>query len=239
MTDTHVPHLPNEILYEIVSYVADEDVLNLRLSDRTFHSVTADRFEVTFFKSRAYDMSTKGLEALVKITEQPTFARHIKTIVIGHGGKVYPGEHRDLLVQAFQNLASIGNTISLGLRQVRKCRNYRRRHRVVLRHTLRFFREKVLGAAVHARMPLGDFVADLQSASQKRRFPSVTDDWSLAIQRDLRFGAVGHNQFSGLSIKLGMTGSDSSSLGHIFVDKFDKRLEVLNAGTWAWQRHLQ
>jgi len=239
MTATQVPHLPNEILYEIVSYVSEEDVLNLRLSDKTFHSITADRFAVTFFENRAYDMSIKGLEALVKISEQPTFARHIKTIVIGHGGKVYPGEHRDLLVQAFQNLANVGNTISLGLRQVRKCRNYRRRHHVILRHTFRFFRENVLAAAIRARMPLGEFVADLQSSSQNRTFHSVTDDWTLSIQRYFSSGAMGFNQFSGLRIKLGMTGSDSSSSGHIFVDKFDKRLEVSNAGTWAWQRHLQ
>jgi hypothetical protein len=231
MTDTHDLHLPNEILYEIVGYVADEDILNLRLSAKIFHAITADRFAVTFFENRAYDMSLKGLEALVKITEQPTFARHIRTIVIGHGGKIYPGEHRDLLVQAFQNLANIGNTISLGLRQVRKCRNYRRRHHAVMRQTIKFFREKVIAAAVRARMPLGDLVADTQSASQNRVFPSVTDNWLVSFTREFSRGVVDHAKFNNLKIETGPTRWGSSSSGYILFNARDDRLEVSQPGS--------
>jgi hypothetical protein len=232
MTNTDIPHLPNEILYEIVSYIADEDILNIRSSAKIFQSITADRFAVTFFETRAYDMSIQGLEALVKITEQPLLARHIRTIVIGHGGKVYPGEHYNLLVRAFHHLAIIGNAISLGLRQVRKCRNYRRRHHIVLRHTIEFFRVKVLSAAVHARMHLEDLVADLQSASHNRRFPSVSDSWVASFTREFPTCAVGRVQFNALRVKLRSIGSDSSNLGHVLISNRGERLEVLRADLW-------
>jgi hypothetical protein len=237
MTNTHIPHLPNEILYEVVSYVADEDVLNLRMSARIFQSITANRFAVTFFEDRAYDMSLQGLKALVEITEQPSFARHIKTVIIGHGGKIYPGEHHDLLVQAFRNLVSTGNTISLGLRQVRKCRNYRRRHNVVLRQTYKFFRDKVLAAAIRARMPLEDFVADIQSTPQNRKFRSVMDDWIRDIRHDLSNGTLEHVQFKGLKIKLSLAGSDCTS-GHFYISDNGQILEVVHAGSWDWRHYL-
>jgi hypothetical protein len=232
MTNTRIPHLPNEILYEIVSFVADEDILNIRLSAKIFQSITATRFAVTFFENRAYDMSIQGLEALVKITEQTSFARHIRTIVIGHGGKIYPGEHYNLLMQAFHHLAMIGNTISLGLRQVRKCRNYSRRHHVVLRHTIDFFRNNVLAAAVHARMSLGDLVADLQSASQNRKFPSVTDSWVNSFMGDFPKCVAGQIQFNAMNIKLPSTGSNSSSSGRVLFSNRGERLEIVKAEAW-------
>lgn len=230
MTNTHIPHLPNEILYEIASYVADEDILDLRLSAKVFQSVTANRFAVTFFENRAYDMSIQGLEALVEITKQLSFAPHIKTIVIGHGGKVYPGKHYDLLVQAFQNLAHIGNTISLGMRQVRKCRSYNRRHHVVMRQTIKFFRERVLRAAALAHTPLGDLVADVQSASQNRRFPSVVSGWTWSFMVDLRGVAAGSGPFNCMKIKVDSPGSDSSSSGHVIFNERDSRLEISRTG---------
>ncbi|CAD0090387.1 unnamed protein product [Aureobasidium vineae] len=78
MIDPHIPHLPSEILCEIAGYVNDEDVLSLRLSAKIFQSITADRFATTFFEDRTYELSPKGLKALVKIiTEHPVFAPHI------------------------------------------------------------------------------------------------------------------------------------------------------------------
>jgi hypothetical protein len=238
MTDTHNLHLPNEILYEIVDYVADEDILNLRLSASVFQYITADRFAATFFENRAYDVSAKGLKALVKITEHPSFARHIGTIIISHGGRFTLTRHNNYLEQAFQNLAAVGNTISLGLRQVRKCRQYHRDRSRVLNDTIEFFRRKVSAAAVHARMPLGDFVADTQSASQNRVFPSVSEDWVREATRQISRDVVDHNQFSGLKIKLSSTDLYPSRPGYILIRVRDKRLEVSQVGTLEWQHYL-
>ncbi|KAI4841075.1 hypothetical protein E4T44_07863 [Aureobasidium sp. EXF-8845] len=228
MTTARIPHLPNEVLY-----VADEDILNLRLSAKVFHYVTADRFAVTFFEKRAYDMSTKGLKALVNITEHPSFARHIRSIVIGHGGKVSPTKHNNYLDQAFQNLAAIGNPISLGLRQVRKCRQYQRYRSAVLDDTVKFFRRKVLAAALQAGMPLGDFIADTQSASQNRMFPSVSDDWVWDATHRISYRAMYHGLFNRLIIHLSATESD-----HVLVHGLDRRLQVSQADTLEWQEYL-
>jgi hypothetical protein len=234
MTATHVPHLPNEILYEILGYVDDEDLLNLRLSAKVFHAITADRFAVTFFKNRAYDMSTNGLKALVKITEHPSFARHIRTIVIGHGGKLTPTKHNNFLEQAFQNLANIGNTISLGLRQVRKCRKYHIKRAKILSDTTEIFRKKVLGAAIRARVPLGNLIADIQSAPQNRLFPSVSEDWVASCTRRLLNDAVSGGQFRGLEIKFSSTESHFSSSGRILISNRSKRLGVSQVDTGKW-----
>jgi hypothetical protein len=240
MASTHIPHLPNEILYNISSYVADEDILNLRLSATVFHFVTADRFATTFFENRAYDMSTKGLKALVAITEHPSFARHIRSIVIGHGGKISFTRHNNYLEQAFQNLANIGNTISLGLRQVRKCRQYQhpRCRAAVLDDTVKFFRKKVLAAAIEVGMPLGDFIADTQSASRNLMFPSVSDDWVWEATRKISYKAVDPGRFNRLIIQLSATESNSSSSDHVLVHGHDRRLQVSQAGTLKWQQYL-
>lgn len=238
MTNTHVPHLPNEILYEIASYVSDEDILSLRLSDKTFHSITADRFAVTFFEDRTYDISAKGLKALVQITKHPSFARHIKTIIIGHGGKFYLTRHNHYLEEAFQNLANIGNTISLGMRQVRKCRQYELDRRTVLEDTIKFFEYKVLGAATRVRLPLKDLLVDTQSGSQNRALPSVTDDWVGSFTRYFFNASVRTGQFRGLRVKLGSTESDPSSSGHILINNCVKRLQVLHIGDWDWHCRL-
>jgi len=238
MTDTHIPHLPNEILCEIASYVADEDILNLRLSDKTFHSITANLFAVTFFENRAYDISTKGLKALVKITKNPSFARHIRTIIIGHGGKFYLTKHNNYLEEAFQNLASIGNTISLGMRHVRRCRKYDRERHTVLNNTIKFFGSKVLDAAIRVRMPLGDLVVDTQSAPQTRALPSVSDYWVDSFTRYFYNTGAIINRFQGLRVKLGSTESYPSSSGHILINNRVKRLEVLQVGLWAWHCRL-
>ena len=238
MTNTHVPHLPNEILSEIASYVSDDDIPNLRLAASIFHVVTADRFAVTFFQDRAYDISSKGLKALLKITEHPSFARHIRTIVICHGGRFTPTRHNNYLEQAFQNLASIGNTISLGMRQVRKCRNYRLQGNMILDDTLDFFQEFVLDAAVYAQLPLGDLVADVQSASQKRMFSSVTDNWVAPFTRTFFRDHMSLGRFDSLKIKFSSTQSDSRSPGYALINNRDKRLEVSHTGTSDWFRLL-
>jgi hypothetical protein len=233
MTDSHIPHLPNEILYEIAGYVDDEDLLNLRLSAKVFHAITAVRFAVTFFENRAYDISPKGLKALVKITQHPSFARYIRSVTIGHGGKFYLTRHNKYLEEAFQNLANLGNTISLGLRQVRKCRNYQRDRTRVLNDTADFFREKVLAAAIYAQLPLGDFVADTQSASQNRMFPSVSNDWVVDFMHRISHRPVGNGQFNRLIIQLSATESS-----HVLVFGPDRRLQVSQTGTLEWQRYL-
>lgn len=238
MTDTHIPHLPNEILCEIASFVADEDILRLRLSAKIFHVATANRFAMTFFENRAYDITPKGLKALVKITENQPFARHIRTIIIGHGGKFYLTKHNIYLEEAFQNLASIGNTISVGMRQVRKCRKYERERHTVLDNTIRFFHSKVLGAAFRVGMPLGNLVVDTQSAPQNRALPSVSDDWVESFTRHFFRTGASNNQLQGLRVKLGSTEPNPSSSGHILVNNRVKRLEVLQAGVWAWHCRL-
>lgn len=238
MTHAHVPHLPNEILYEIASYVSDEDIPSLRLSDKTFHSITADRFAMTFFETRAYDISAKGLKTLVQITKHPSFARHIRTIIIGHGGKFYLTRHNDYLVEAFQNLANIGNTISLGMRQVRKCRNYEIQRRTVLEDTIRFFEYKVLDAAIRVQLPLEHLFVDTQSAPQNRALPSVSDDWVESFTRYFFNASVRTGQSRGLKVKLGSTESDPSSSGHILINNCVKRLKVLQTGDWDWYCRL-
>lgn len=238
MTDTHMPHLPNEILCEIAMHVADEDLLNIRLSAKIFHVVTANRFAVTFFENRAYDISPKGLKALVNITKNPSFAPHIRIIIIGHGGKFYLTRHNNYLEEAFQNLASIGHTISLGMRQVRKCRKYARERHTVLDNTIKFFHTKVLDAAIRVRMPLEDLVVDTQSTPQTRALPSVSDDWVGSFTRYFYNLGLGNNRFQGLKVKLGSTESNPSSSGHILINNRVKRLEVLQVGLWGWHCRL-
>lgn len=194
MANIRIPHLPNEILYEIAGYVDDEDILNLRLSAKVFQSITADRFATTFFEDRAYELSPKGLEALVKITEHAFFAPHIRTVVIGHGGKHSSAKYHALLEQAFQNLAIIGNPISLGLRRVRTSHNYQPKDYCVGYQMQRFFREKMLSAASRAQMSLGNIVADVQTSSQNRLLPSNSQYWSGHFINRFLAGVLGNNQ---------------------------------------------
>ncbi|KAI5250406.1 hypothetical protein E4T47_01407 [Aureobasidium subglaciale] len=90
-TTSQVSYLPNEVMYMIAEHVNGEDLINLRLSAKAFRDGTAIRFATAFFEERGYELSPKGFGALVKITEHPTFARHIKTVIICHGGTIEGG----------------------------------------------------------------------------------------------------------------------------------------------------
>ncbi|KAG9650267.1 hypothetical protein KCU95_g14581, partial [Aureobasidium melanogenum] len=238
MAGIRMPHLPNEILYEIAGYVDDKDILNLRLSAKVFQYVTADRFATAFFQDRAYELSPKGLTALVKITEHSVFAPHIRTVIIGHGVKHSSAKYHGLLEQAFQNLASIGNTISLGLRRVRTSHNYQHKVHCGGHQMWRFWRDKMLPAASHAQMPVGNIVADVQTASQNRLLPSDSQYWSQDFIDVLLAGALGNGLTRDYQIKLGAGGSDSSKSSFIRVGLQGKRLEGLRVCTWDSYNYL-
>ncbi|CAD0097876.1 unnamed protein product [Aureobasidium mustum] len=224
MANIRIPHLPNEILYEIVSYVNDEDILNLRLSAKVFQSITAGRFASTFFEDRAYELSAKGLKALVKITEHPIFAPHIRTVVIGHGGKHSSAKYHNLLEQAFQNLAIIGNPISLGLRRVRTSHNNEPDDLKAARPMVRFLEDKMLVAAVRAQMRLENLVSDTQDSSQNRSLPSSEIHWAYFLYDQAAPGSTIHSRFSGLQVKSSPAGCNLNKSGEILINFQASRL---------------
>ncbi|KAG9655955.1 hypothetical protein KCU64_g6201, partial [Aureobasidium melanogenum] len=143
MAGTRIPHLPNEILYEIAGYVDDEDILNLR------------------------KLSRKGVEALLKITEHPILVRHIRAVIIGHDGKQRPAKYHDLFEQIFQNLAAVGNDISLGLRRMSNSDYYDSSSHAGSDNMVKFFEEKILAVAVRAQVPLENLVSDFNGLQIK------------------------------------------------------------------------
>ncbi|KAH0004367.1 hypothetical protein KCU78_g13427, partial [Aureobasidium melanogenum] len=238
MAGTRIPHLPNEILYEIAGYVDDEDILNLRLSAKVFQYITIDRFATTFFEDRAYELSPKGLEALVKITEHSVFAPHIRTVIIGHGGKHSSAKYHGLLDQAFRNLATLGNAISIGLRRVHTAHNYQPLHSQGCQQMVNFFRHKMLAAAFRARLPLKDIVADVQSDSQNRSLTSHSDYWASSLTHHFEFLASIHNQLRGLRVKFSTKESDSTKPSYIFLDLRDDKVQVSQTGDQHWHTFL-
>lgn len=196
MAHTHIPHLPNEILCEIASYVNEEDIPNLRLSAKVFRSITADRFATTFFENRAYALSDKGLEKLIEITKHPIFASHIRTVIIGHGGKHCSAKYHNKLKRAFQNLATIGNTISLGLRHMHTPLHYDKYSHAISDPMMKFFEEKMMAAVDYSQMPLKNLVVDLQKP------PGFPRRWEQGFWHRFSTGVAGYNQFGALQIKL-------------------------------------
>ncbi|KAH0004812.1 hypothetical protein KCU78_g13212, partial [Aureobasidium melanogenum] len=233
MAGTRIPHLPNEILYEIAGYVDDEDILNLRLSAKVFQYVTADRFATTFFETREHRLSLKGVKSLLKITEHPVLVRHIRAVIIGHDGKQRPAKYHDLFEQIFQNLASVGNGISLGLRPMCDSDQYDFSPYFGSRysgsdHMVKFFEEKILAVAIRAQMPLNNLVSDVRGVpSDPISWVSPTHMSFLALLwRRASTRVTGFSQFSGLHIKLSPRASDFSRSGKIFVEPHRKRLEI-------------
>ncbi|KAI4726834.1 hypothetical protein E4T49_05379 [Aureobasidium sp. EXF-10728] len=234
MTDPHLAHLPNEILCEIAGYVNDEDVPSLRLSAKVFQHITADRFATTFFEDRAYELSPNGLKALVKITEHPVFAPYIRTVIICHGGKRSSAKYHALLEEAFKNLAIIGNAISIGLRRVRTSHNYEPNPLIGSHRMAGFFDDKILATAIRAQMPLRNLVSDVQTTSQNRSFPSVSQDWPYHLLSRCSIGATGYSHFDGIQIKSDSRNTDSSELGEILINIHDKRLKGTRVCTEIW-----
>ncbi|KEQ94492.1 hypothetical protein AUEXF2481DRAFT_5975 [Aureobasidium subglaciale EXF-2481] len=151
----NIPYLPNEVMYMITEHVDDEDLMNLRLSAKVFRDGAATRFATTFFEERAYELSPEGLTDLLEITMHPTFAHHIRTVIIGHGGKHSTAHYHDLIQRAFRNLAALGNTISIGLRRVKTFHNYQPKSYAGWCHMIRFLEEKMLPAAERTKLSLG------------------------------------------------------------------------------------
>ncbi|KAH0344726.1 hypothetical protein KCU81_g4593, partial [Aureobasidium melanogenum] len=237
MVDTRIPHLPNEILYEIAGYVDDEDILNLRLSAKVFEYITNDRFATTFFGDRAYELSPEGLEALVKITEHSVFAPHIRTVVIGHGGKHSSAKYHDLLDQAFRNLAAHGNAISIGLRRVHTAHNYRPIHTQGCQPMVNFFRHKMLAAALHAQLPLKDVVADVQSDSRNRLLASHSDHWA-GLLADNFHALAHHNQLRSFRVKFSTKAPDFTKPSYTLLDLHDRILKVSQTGDRQWDTFM-
>lgn len=233
MADTRILHLPNEILYEIAGYVDDEDIINLRQSAKVFQSITADRFATTFFETRTHRLSQKGVKALVEITEHPVLVRHIRTIIIGHDGKQRPAKYHDFFEQIFQNLASVGNDISLGLRRLCGSDQYISGTYASSHNMVKSFEEKILAVAIRAQVPLENLVSDI------RGFPSDPISWVSPIHisflamlwRRVSAGVTGYSQFSGLQIKLSPRASDFNRPGRIFIELHHKRLEISHIDT--------
>ncbi|KAI4723644.1 hypothetical protein E4T48_00291 [Aureobasidium sp. EXF-10727] len=234
MTDPHIAHLPNEILCEIAGYVNDEDLLSLRLSARVFQYITADSFATAFFKDRAYELSPKGLKALVKITEHPVFAPHIRTVIIGHGGKCPSAKYHALLEEAFKNLAIIGNAISIGLRRVCTSHNYEPKIYLASHRMADFFEAKMLAAAIRAQMPLQNLVADIQTTSQNRSLPSISPDWPYSLSSRFSRGDTAYSHFDGMQIKSDSKNTESSKSGEILINMHDKRLKGTRVDTEIW-----
>ncbi|KAG9523990.1 hypothetical protein KCU93_g6441, partial [Aureobasidium melanogenum] len=233
MAGTRIPHLPNEILYEIAGYVDDEDILNLRLSAKVFQYVTADRFATTFFETRTHRLSRKGVEALLKITEHPVLIRHIRAVIIGHNGKQRPAKYHDLFEQIFQNLATVGNDISLGLRRMSNSDHYDSSSHAGSENMVKFFEEKILAVAVRAQVPLENLVSDVRGVLSNPNpwlwFHSV--NFLERLWRRASTGVTGYSQFSGLQIKLSPRASDFGRSGKIYIEVNRKRLEISHIDT--------
>ncbi|KAG9713310.1 hypothetical protein KCU73_g16561, partial [Aureobasidium melanogenum] len=198
MAGTRIPHLPNEILYEIAGYVDDEDILNLRLSAKVFQYVTADRFATTFFET--------------------LLVRHIRAVIVGHDGKQRPAKYHDLFEQIFQNLATVGNDISLGLRRMSNSDHYDSSSHAGSENMVKFFEEKILAVAVRAQVPLENLVSDVRGVL------SNPNPWLWfrpanfleRLWRRASTGVTGYSQFSGLQIKLSPRASDFGRSGKIY-----------------------
>ncbi|KAH0359887.1 hypothetical protein KCU65_g9730, partial [Aureobasidium melanogenum] len=233
MADTRVPHLPNEILYEIAGYVDDEDIVNLRQSAKVFQFITADRFATAFFETRTHRLSPKGVNALLKITEHPVLVHHIRTVIIGHDGKQRPAKYHDLFEQIFQNLATVGSDIFLGLRRMSTSGQNDSSSHAGSDTMVKFFEEKILAAAIRAQMPLENLVSDVRGVLSNPnpwpwfRPPNFLERlWNRAST-----GVTGYSQFSGLQIDLSPRAPDSSGPGRIHVELARKRLEISHVDT--------
>ncbi|KAH0347877.1 hypothetical protein KCU83_g6504, partial [Aureobasidium melanogenum] len=209
MAGTRIPHLPNEILYEIAGYVDDEDILNLR------------------------KLSRKGVEALLKITEHPILVRHIRAVIIGHDGKQRPAKYHDLFEQIFQNLATVGNDISLGLRRMSNSDHYDSSSHAGSDNMVKFFEEKILAVAVRAQVPLENLVSDVRGVLSNPNpwlwFRPVS--FLERLWRRASTGITGYSQFNGLQIKLSPRASDFGRSGKIYVELNRKRLEISHIDT--------
>jgi hypothetical protein len=175
MSVNHVPRLPNELILEIASHIAEPDLINFRCVSKIFQAVSTKRFAATFFRDRYYELSPAGLKGLVHITQHALFAPFIRNIIIGHGGAIhrYVKYHEDLK-PAFENLAALGNTISIGLRRVRTAHNFALVSSNVHTRMFNFLRHKLLHAAREAQLTLGFVIADL------RRPQNCPLDWHQA-----------------------------------------------------------
>lgn len=231
MAHTHIPHLPNEILYEIAGYVRDKDILNLRLSAKVFQHITSDRFATTFFETRVHRLSPKGVKALLKISEHPVLVRHIRTLIIGHDGKQRPAKYHDLFEQIFLNLATVGNDISLGLCRMYGSASYDFSPYYGSGHMIKFFEEKILAVAIRAQMPLDSLVSDVRGVSPDWQILYSPSPFLNHLWYRASIGVTGYSQFSGLQIKLSPRASDLGRPGRIFVERHHKRLEISHIDT--------
>ena len=240
MADIRIPHLPNEILYEIAGYVDDEDILNLRLSAKVFQSITADRFATTFFEDRVHRLSVKGVKALLEITQHPVLVRHIRTVIFGHDGKQRPAKYHHIFEQIFQNLATVGNDISLGLRRDCAYDQYHIGSFAASKNMVEFFEDKILDVAIRARVPMNNLVSDVRGVPQNRNsWYHSRPAWFLEILwRRVSKGVTGYSQFSGLQIKLSPRASDLSKPGRVLVELQSKQLEISHIDTLSLQFHF-
>ncbi|KAI5240209.1 hypothetical protein E4T42_08427 [Aureobasidium subglaciale] len=209
---SNIPYLPNEVLYMITEHVDDEDLMNLRLSAKVFRDGAATRFATTFYEERAYELSPEGLTDLLEITMHPTFAHHIRTVIIGHGGKHSTAHYQDVIQRAFRNLAALGNTISIGLRRVKTSHNYQSKAHAGWCHMIRFLEEKMLPAAERTKLSLGT------------RLMAVC---CCQIAPDGRFAQVQH--FS--TFNLGTSRKNQSRLRHLSLDVKNKIIRGSHVGS--------
>ncbi|KAI5207372.1 hypothetical protein E4T39_01842 [Aureobasidium subglaciale] len=237
-TTPHIPYLPNGVMYMIGENVDDEDLKNLRLSAKVFHDGTATRFATTFFEERAYELSPKGFKALVDITEHATFARHIKTVIICHGGGKHSATKYHSLIQlAFRNLAVLGNTISIGLRRVKTSHNYQSSLHAGSWPMMRFLEEKMLPAARRVKLALGCVVTDMQN-SPDRLLPSISSRWARQLAIAVLNGGSCYRDISGLQISLETSWGDRKRPRRLSLDLNTMIVRAYQVRCEEWEYYL-
>ncbi|KAI5250412.1 hypothetical protein E4T43_00364 [Aureobasidium subglaciale] len=220
----HIPYLPNEVMCMVASHVDVADILNLRLSAKVFREGTAARFAKIYFQDRVYELSSVGLGALVKITEHPVFARHIKSVVIGFKDRRGTPNYYSLLDQAFSNLAIHGNIISIGIRGLHTSPTSRCILRASLEKVWQFFDKKMLVAASEAELRIDRVIADLQGPYPTRALAWVPDFVHYACRYKAR---IGH---SGLQIHVPSSKRGDHLSGRLTITAPDySRLEATQA----------
>lgn len=183
-----------------------------------------------YFQDRAYELSPQGLKALVEVTEHPSYAQHIRTVVVIQGGRNGPAKYHGLIDQAFKNLAAFGKPISIGFRYAQITRNFQTSWISAVTSINKFLRDTMLAAANRTTMLLGPVIVDVEISREGWR--------NLQTLRGLYITTTAAASYSILEAQAGLPqglkvqfpsehwGSDASS--HILVTDNSKRLEVRN-----------
>ncbi|KAK6001267.1 hypothetical protein QM012_002598 [Aureobasidium pullulans] len=154
--------LPPEIQLMILDYVDDSGLLTLNLTCRTIHNLLRPIIASTFGADRTFELSEAGMSALVRLSQDPITACHLKTLIIVHSGQRQPVQNHEILQGALQQLGTFGRLQSIGVRHATtKTTHFEPDIELAHNRIRKFLKKCLLNFALESGLPISNVIFEI------------------------------------------------------------------------------